>query len=46
MERKNKIITQEQYAEIRAKIMRLELQQTLTGKDNSEKIKELKALIE
>lgn len=42
----NKIITQEEYAEIRAEITRLEMEQSLTGKDNSHKIKELKEKID
>lgn len=46
MERLDKIMTQEEYAEIRAEITFLEMEQSLTGKDNSEKIKELKARIE
>ena len=41
MERTDRIITQEEYAEIQAEITRLELEQALTGKDNSEKLKEL-----
>ena len=43
MERTDRIITQEEYTEIRAEITRLELEQALTGKDNSEKLKELNA---
>lgn len=46
MERVNKIITQEEYAKIRAEITKLEMEQALTGVDNSEKIKELKAKIQ
>ena len=42
MERTDKIITQEEYAEIQAEITALEMEQALTGKDNSEKIKQLK----
>ena len=45
MERTDKIITQEEYAEIRAEITRLEMEAALTGKDNSLKIEELKAKI-
>jgi hypothetical protein len=41
MEHKTKIITQEEYAEIRAEITKLEMEQKLLGVDNSEKIKEL-----
>ena len=41
MQRKDKIITQEEYSEIRAKITKLEMEQALTGKDNFQKIKEL-----
>lgn len=37
-----KTITQEEYNEIQAEITRLEMLQSLTGEDNSEKIKELK----
>lgn len=37
----NKIVTQEEYTEIQAEITRLEMEQSLTGKDNSEKIKKL-----
>lgn len=41
MERTDKIMTQEEYSEIQAEITRLEMEQALTGKDNSKKIKEL-----
>lgn len=40
-----KIITQEEYAEIQAEITRLEMEQFLTGKDNSEQIEKLQAKI-
>lgn len=46
MEKMNKILTQEEYAEIQAEITRLEMEQALTDVDNSEKIKQLKAKIE
>lgn len=42
MERKDKIITQEEFATVQAEITRLEMEQNLTNKDNSLKIKELK----
>lgn len=45
MERTDKIITQEEYAEIQAEITMLEMEATLTGKDNSRKIEELKSKI-
>lgn len=45
MYRKDKILTQEEYAEITAEITRLEMMQNLTGKDYSAKIAELKAKI-
>lgn len=45
MERKDKILTQEKYAEIQAEITMLEMEANLTGKDNSQKIEELKAKI-
>ena len=45
MERIDKILTQEEYAEITAEITRLEMTQSLTGEDYSEKIAELKAKI-
>lgn len=45
MERIDKILTQEEYAEIQAEITRLEMEQALTGKDNSAEIKELTAKI-
>lgn len=41
MEKENKIITQEEYAEIQAEITKLEMEQGLTGKDNSKAIKKL-----
>lgn len=43
MERTDKIVTQEDYAEIQAEITRLEMMQGLTGEDHSAKIAELKA---
>lgn len=46
MERTDKILTQEEYAEIQAEITRLEMEQALSNVDNSEKIKQLKAKIE
>lgn len=46
MEKKGKILTQEEYLKIRSEITRLEFEQNLTGKDNSTRIKKLKALIE
>lgn len=45
MEKMDKILTQEEYAEIQAEITRLEMEQALTDADNSEKIKQLKAKI-
>lgn len=45
MERTDKILTQEEYAEIQAEIIRLRMEADLTGKDNSQKIEELKAKI-
>ena len=45
MQRKDKTLTQEEYAEIQAEITRLEMEQALTAADNSEKIKQLKATI-
>lgn len=46
MERKDgKIVTQEEYAEIQAEITKLEMEQTLLGKDNKKKIEELKEKI-
>ena len=45
MERTDKILTQEEYAEIQAEITRLEMEQALSNVDNSEKIKQLKAKI-
>lgn len=38
----NKTITQEEYTEIQAEITRLEMEQSLTGKDNSSEIEKLK----
>lgn len=46
MEKKGKILTQEEYMKIKAEISRLTFEQTLTGKDNSARIKKLKARIE
>ena len=46
MERTDKILTQEEYAEIQAEITKLEMEQELTGKDNSKKIAELKQKME
>lgn len=45
MECKDRIVTQEEYAEIQAQITWLRLKQSLTGQDNSEKIKELEERI-
>ena len=45
MERIDKIMTQEEYAEIRAEITRLEMIQSLTGEEHSKQIAELKAKI-
>lgn len=42
MERKDKILTQEEYMQIRAEITKLEMEQKLTTKDNSRKIEKLK----
>lgn len=42
MERTDKILTQEEYAEIQAEITKLEMEQEIAGKDNREKIDELK----
>lgn len=42
MERTDKIMTQEEVEQIRAEIMRLEMEQHFEGKNNSKKIKELK----
>lgn len=41
----NKTITQEEYTEIQAEITRLEMEQSLTGKDNSSEIEKLKKKI-
>lgn len=46
MERKDKIITQEEYAEIQAEITMMEMESALTGKDHSKRISELKAKLE
>ena len=45
MERTDKILTQEEYAEIQAEITKLEMEQELMGKDNRKKIDELKKKI-
>ena len=45
MERIDRILTQEEYSEIRAEITRLEMEEAVLGKDNSQKIKELEAKI-
>ena len=45
MERKDKILTQEEYSQIRAEITQLEMEQALKGVNHSERIKELKESI-
>ena len=45
MEHIDKILTQEEYAEIKSEIIRLEMGASLECKDNSKKIKELEAKI-
>lgn len=45
MERVDRILAQEEYAEIQAEIIRLEMEQALMGKDNSKSIEELKKSI-
>ena len=45
MERKDKILTQEEYAEIQAEIIRIRMEASMSGAVNSEKIKELEAKI-
>ena len=46
MERTDKIITQEEYAEIQAEITMLKMESAFTGKDHSKRIAELKAKLD
>lgn len=45
MERTDKILTQEEYLKIKAKITELEFDQMFSGKNHSKKIQKLKAKI-